>query len=214
MSNKQLFYYSQKEEVLNVLTHALGAVFSYIAFGLLIQKGLEANHTITLLAQSVFGLSLIILYTSSTLYHMAKERSIRYALNILDHSAIFILIAGTYTPFCLLVFKGTLGLIYFFIAWTIALIGITLKFFFLGKYGIVSTILYVAMGWMVIFAIKPLIQQLDLGGLIWLFAGGIAYTTGAVFFSIDRLKFNHAIFHLFVLIGSFCHFIAVYYFIK
>ncbi|MEM9897485.1 MAG: hemolysin III family protein, partial [Bacteroidota bacterium] len=128
-----------------------------------------------------------------------------------DHVAIFILIAGTYTPLALIILAGDVGDIIFYVIWTIATLGTILKLFFTGKYNIVSTILYVLMGWVVIFAIRPLVQSMSVEGLFWVFTGGASYTLGAIIYSIDRIQFNHAIFHLFVLGGSFCHFMAMYF---
>jgi len=134
-------------------------------------------------------------------------------LKIFDHASIYVLIAGSYTPFTLVTLNGTTGWVIFSIAWGSALIGIILKLFFTGKYSIVSTIMYVVMGWIIVFAIKPLIQHLPTYGLYWLVGGGIAYTIGAILYSIKRIKFNHALFHILVLIGSFCHFISIYFYV-
>jgi hemolysin III len=124
-----------------------------------------------------------------------------------------VLIAGSYTPFTLVTLNGTTGWVIFGVAWSIVICGIILKLFFTGKYKLLSTLLYVAMGWMVIFAIKPLVNNLSAGGLSWLVAGGLAYTVGAILYSIKKIQFNHAIFHVFVLAGSFCHFMAVYFYV-
>ena len=161
----------------------------------------------------IFGSSIILLYAASTLYHSVRERKLRYRLNILDHASIYILIAGTYTPFSLVTLQGSVGWIIFGVVWALAIIGVILKLFFTGRFETLSTIMYVAMGWIIVFAVKPLIDNLSQDGLIWLFTGGISYTIGAVIFSIDRLKYNHAIFHVFVLFGTFCHFLAIYYYV-
>ncbi|RLD75234.1 MAG: hemolysin D, partial [Bacteroidetes bacterium] len=134
-------------------------------------------------------------------------------LNIFDHSAIYVLIAGTYTPFTLLVLKGWVGWTIFGVSWGLALTGIVLKLFFTGKYDTISTIAYVLMGWLIIFAIKPLVNEMPFSGLMWLLAGGVFYTVGAILYSIKKLKYNHAIFHIFVLLGSFSHFMAVFFYI-
>jgi hemolysin III len=134
-------------------------------------------------------------------------------LKIIDHASIYVLIAGTYTPFTLVTLNGTIGWVIFGTSWGLALTGIILKLFFTGKYDLISTIMYVLMGWVIVFAIKPLINNLPLEGLLWLFAGGISYTIGAILYSIKKIKFNHAIFHMFVLIGSFCHFMSVFFYV-
>ncbi|HPQ20284.1 MAG TPA: hemolysin III family protein [Saprospiraceae bacterium] len=214
MQNKDLTYYDIQEERLNVMTHGLGLLLSVVAFVLLISKAIKIGEISHLLSFMVFGASLILLYSASTFYHYFQEPHIRRRLNILDHAAIYILIAGTYTPFTIHVLKGSLGWTIFGLTWGIALVGIVFKLFFTGKYDRISTIAYVAMGWIIIFAIKPLVAAMPPQGLRWVVAGGISYTIGAVLYSIDSIKYNHAIFHIFVLMGSFCHFMAVYYYIS
>jgi hemolysin III len=162
---------------------------------------------------SIFGASLIILYAASSFYHSAKKSESRNRLNIIDHASIYVLIAGTYTPFTLVTLKGAIGWVIFGISWGLAITGIILKLFFTGKYNLMSTIMYVLMGWVIVFAIKPLMNNLPLAGLLWLVAGGISYTIGAILYGIKKIKFNHAIFHMFVLMGSFCHFMSVYFYV-
>ncbi|KAA3639411.1 MAG: hemolysin III family protein [Bacteroidetes bacterium] len=214
MSDKNLpKYYSAVEEKLNILTHGFGALLAIVALVLLVVEASSKGSTLQLVSFAVFGVSLIVLYTASTVYHSAKKPDLRKKLRILDHTAIYVLIAGTYTPFTLVTLEGTLGWTIFFTSWGIALTGITLKLFFTGRFDVLSTIMYVFMGWIIIFAIKPLMNNLAAEGLNWLFAGGIAYTVGAILYSIKKIKFNHAIFHVFVLAGSFCHFMAVYFYV-
>ena len=204
-------YYTKSEERFNVISHAFGLLFSIIGLILLIIKAGQLSVTALKVSYWIFGTSMIILYTASTLYHSVRERKLRYRLNILDHASIYILIAGTYTPFSLVTLEGTVGWIIFSVVWALAITGVVLKLFFTGRFETLSTIMYVAMGWIIVFAVKPLINNLSQDGLIWLFAGGISYTVGAIIFSIDKLKYNHAIFHIFVLFGTFCHFLAIYY---
>ena len=198
---------------LNVATHLLGALLSVVALILLVQLSVTRGEARHMVSFAIFGSSLIVLYSASVLYHSMRDPGWRRLFNIVDHSAIYILIAGTYTPFTMTVLKGALGWTIFGIVWGMAIIGIVFKLFYTGRYDIVSTIAYVAMGWVIIFAIKPLIDSFPFGGLMWLFAGGLAYTTGAILYMMKRIRYNHAIFHLFVLAGSFCHFIAVYQYI-
>ncbi len=211
MSNKPINIYEPKEERLNVLTHGIGLFFSVIALIFLIIKSLKTNNTTIITSSIIYGLSLIILYAASTFYHAAKDPEKRYKLNIFDHASIYVLIAGTYTPFTLVILEGWIGWTIFGVSWGLAIIGVILKLFFTGRFDKISTIAYVLMGWLIVFAIKPLIASLSAEGLFWLFAGGVFYTTGAVLYSIEKIKYNHAIFHIFVLAGSFCHFMAVYY---
>ncbi len=198
------------EERLNVWSHALGLVLSVVALVFLLFKSMELGTTAAVVSFAVFGLSLICLYAASTFYHASKTDSTRLKMRIVDHAAIYLLIAGTYTPFTLVTLDGWVGWTIFGVIWGMAAIGITVKLFFTGRYEILSTIMYVAMGWVIIFAIKPMIAQFDSTGLLWLLAGGVSYTVGAVIYSFNSMKFNHAIFHVFVLLGSACHFVAVY----
>jgi hemolysin III len=160
---------------------------------------------------SIFGASLIILYAASTAYHSTKNPVIRSRLRVVDHASIYVLIAGTYTPFTLVTLNGVVGWVIFGASWGMALVGIILKLFFTGRYKLVSTLMYVFMGWLIIFAINPLINNLSSDGLFWLVVGGIAYTVGAILYAIKKIKFNHAIFHVFVLAGSTCHFVSVFF---
>lgn len=205
--------YSDREEKINVISHFVGLLMSVVGLVLLIVKAIHLNDIWVWVSFPVFGLSMITLYLASTLYHHSTNPKIRYWLNIFDHASIYVLIAGSYTPFVLITLKGTEGWTIFSIVWSVALIGIVFKIFFTGRFNYLSTILYVAMGWLIVFSFGSLVKNLDFGGLVWLFAGGIAYTVGAVFFSIDQLKFNHAIFHFFVLAGTFCHFVSVYFYV-
>lgn len=212
-SHPRAGYYPPFEEKLNIISHGFGFALSIVGLLLLIYRAHSLGDVIHLVSFSVFGASLILLYAASTFYHSAKSPNLRYKLNILDHASIYLLIAGTYTPFALVTLSGVTGWIIFGVVWGMALVGVILKLFYTGRYHLLSTSMYVLMGWIIVFAIKPLINNLDLPGLWWLFAGGISYTLGAVFFSIDRINYNHAIFHLFVLTGSFCHFISIYFYV-
>ncbi len=205
--------YSPLEEKVNIGSHAFGFISSIIALALLIIKSSKTENVLIIVSSIIFGLSLIVLYAASTLYHRAKSPELRNRLRIFDHAAIYVLIAGTYTPFVLITLQGVIGWAIFGISWGIALTGIILKLFYTGRFSTLSTIMYVGMGWIIVFAIKPLINNLSTEGLLWLSAGGVAYTLGAVIYSIKKIKFNHATFHLLVLIGSFCHFMSIYLYV-
>ena len=207
-------YYDALEEKINVATHAFGMIASVLSLVLLVLKSNTDGTIWHVFSFTVFGISLIILYAASTFYHASKDVELRKRLNIFDHASIYVLIAGTYTPFTLVTLHGKIGWWIFGINWLLAITGVILKLFFTGKYDKLSTIMYVLMGWMIVVAIKPLMHNLGHQGLLWLFAGGIAYTVGAVFYSIPKIKYNHAIFHVFVLLGSFAHFVAVYFYVK
>ena len=203
-------YYSPLEEKINIFSHAIGLFLSIIATILLVKKSIELGGVLSLVSALVFGFSLMALYAASTFYHSARKADLRRKLRVIDHASIYCLIAGTYTPFSLLVLKGTAGWAIFSITWLMALLGVVLKLFFTGRYQLISTLIYVFMGWIIIFVFEPLKQNLPAAGLDWLLAGGFFYTVGAALYAIKKIPLNHAIFHLFVLAGSFCHFLAVY----
>lgn len=209
----EVTFYSKIEEDINVFSHAVGAAFGVVALVLLIIKAAHYGTVWHIVSFSIFGASLVILYTASTFYHSAKNPIIRKRLKVFDHAAIYVLIAGTYTPFCLVTLNGAIGWVLFGVAWGIALIGIILKLFFTGRFNILSTVAYVVMGWIIVFAYNPLAEHLAEGGLKWLMIGGISYTVGAILYAIHQIKYNHAIFHIFVLMGSISHFISVYYYV-
>lgn len=210
--SKTIHGYSEKEEKLNVFTHAFGLAAGIVAFPFLVLKAMYYEGFWQSASIVIYALSIIILYAASTFYHAAKKPKLRRRLNIFDHAAIYVLIAGTYTPFTLITLEGKTGWIIFGLTWIFALIGIILKLFFTGKFDKLSTAMYVLMGWQIVFAIKPLLENLSTEGLFWLFTGGVFYTVGAILYSIKRIPYNHAIFHVFVLLGSFSHFISVYFY--
>ena len=210
---EEIKYYSPIEEKINIISHAIGFILSIVALVLLVIHANLHGDAWHIVSFSIFGASLIILYAASTLYHSAKNPELRNRLKIIDHASIYVLIAGSYTPLTLVTLHGTIGWVVFGTSWGLALTGIILKLFFTGKYNLISTIMYVLMGWVIVFAIKPLINNLPLKGLLWLFAGGMSYTIGAVLYSIKKIKFNHALFHMFVLVGSFCHFMSVFFYV-
>ncbi len=192
------------------MTHAIGLLLSIIGLILLLINTVSQGSILLNVSVSVYGLSLILLYAASTSYHYVQKPEIRRKLNVLDHAAIYVLIAGTYTPFTLVGLQGWVGLTMFAVVWCIAITGIVLKLYFTGRFEKLSTISYVALGWVAIFGIKPLLENLQNQALIWLLIGGIFYSLGAVLFSLPKLKYNHAIFHVFVLFGSGAHFVAVF----
>ena len=206
-------FYPPAEERLNILSHATGLVLSVIGTVLLVVRAAQLGTTLHIVSFAIFGASLILLYLSSTVYHSTTSPSRRAKLRTVDHAAIYILIAGSYTPFALVVLPGKLGWTLFGVSWGMAATGIVLKLFYTGRFNHLSTLMYVFMGWLIIFAIKPLIAAFAGPGLFLLFAGGISYTVGAISYSFKKLPFGHTIFHFFVLGGSTCHFIAVYFYI-
>ncbi len=213
MSEELNQYYSGKEERLNVITHAFGLLLSVIGLPFLILKAFSFEGFWKPASLVIYGLSLIVLYAASTFYHAAKDPKLRRKFNIFDHAAIYVLIAGTYSPYTIILMDSTLGWTVFELTWSFALLGIILKLFFTGRFDKLSTALYLLMGWQVVFVIKSLMEHLSTEGTQLLFAGGVFYTIGALLYSINRIPYNHAIFHVCVVLGSLFHFFSVFSFL-
>jgi hemolysin III len=201
--------YTPLEEIFNSLTHGIGILISLAGMVLMIVFASRYGNANHIVSSAIFGLTLVMLYTASTLYHSFRKPMLKHVFKICDHSCIYLLIAGTYTPFLMVTLKGMLGWSLFAVVWTLTAAGILFKIFFVYRFAILSTIAYILMGWLIIFAVKPLVHSLPQGGIALLVAGGLAYTLGTVFYAWKKLPFNHAIWHLFVLGGSICHFLAV-----
>lgn len=198
-----------REELANALTHALGVAASVGGGAVLIVLAAVRGTAWDVVGVSVFVATLIALYAASTAYHAARRPQVRRRLKVLDHCAIYLLIAGTYTPFMIGRLRGGWGWSLFGVIWGLALFGVVFKLFFTGRFRVLSTAIYVAMGWLVLIAVGPMLRQLAPATLVWLLAGGIAYTAGTPFYHTARLRYGHAIWHLFVLTGSACHALAV-----
>lgn len=197
------------EEAINAITHGVGAFFGLIGAVLLTKKGLRSHDKLKLIGYIIFGASMVILYTASMLYHGVTYMPVKKPLRYVDHCSVFILIAGTYTPFTLTTLRGPIGYSILVLVWGIALGGIISKIFFFDAVDKYTVLLYVAMGWVIIVSIRTLLKKISRTGLYWLVAGGITYTVGTYFYS-HNIPFYHAVFHLFILGGTVCHFIAVY----
>ncbi len=200
---------AQLEELLNALTHGLGAVFALAAGAVLITLASIYGDQWAVIGASIYGVSLILLYVASTLYHAVSHEPTKARLKVFDHCMIYVLIAGTYTPFTLTSLRGPWGWTLFSLIWGLALAGIVFKLYYTGRFRWLSTGIYLVMGWLVVVAIEPLMTALPQGAFAWLMAGGVAYTLGTVFYMSERLRFSHAIWHGFVMVGSVCHFAAV-----
>lgn len=191
-----------------MVTHAIGVIFSITA--LVVMLVLSSGDMLKVISAVVFGVCLILLYSSSTLYHFSTTHRWKARFQALDHACIYLLIAGSYTPITLITLKGAWGWALFGAVWTMAIGGVLLKTFWQGKKDHwISTAIYLLMGWLILLAFGPLVRSLAGGGIGWLLAGGLSYSLGVIFFSWHRLPFNHAIWHLFVLAGSVCHVLAV-----
>jgi hemolysin III len=200
---------SHHQEAANALTHGVGALAALAGGAALIARAAMQGDHWRLAAAIVFATSLLLLYVASTLYHCARRPDAKARLKVLDHCAIYLLIAGTYTPFTLVALRGDVGWWLFAAIWSLAALGVLFKLRFTGRFKLASTLLYVAMGWLAMLAIRPLMAALDDWSLRWLVAGGIAYTAGTVFYHRPSLPYSHAVWHLFVVTGSACHYLAV-----
>lgn len=202
--------YSPEEERWNVRTHQTGLLLSIAGVLALLVKASQLHSPKAFMAFLIYGIGLTAMFLASALYHAATNPVRRKRLKIFDHVAIYLTIAGSYTPITWLAMPPAWGLPILLLVWIIAACGILLKFFVIGKYSKLSTLLYVLMGWVIVIAFKPLTESMETAGLIWLISGGLVYTLGALIYQIRGLKFNHAIFHFFVLAGAACHFIVIW----
>lgn len=196
-----------------MFTHAIGGVLAIVALSVLVVYAVHVHDSLRIVSVSIYGSSLVLLYFASACYHLVQAPRAKRMLKILDHASIYLLIAGTYTPILLISIGSYWGWGLFGVIWGLAIAGVILKLFFVDRYEPISVSLYVLMGWMVLIDAKPLFAAIPLIGIGWLFAGGISYTGGVLFFLWDRLPFNHAIWHLFVIAGSVCHFLAVLFYV-
>lgn len=197
-----------REELANALTHGLGAIAALAAGSVLVTLAAVWGDGWQLAGAIVFGACLLLLYVASTLYHATHHPAAKARLKVFDHCAIYLLIAGTYTPFTLIALRGAWGWGLFAAIWTLAIAGVVFKLFYTGRFKRLSTLIYVAMGWLALVAIGPLLRVLDATTLAWLLGGGLAYTLGTVFY-LRSSAFSHAIWHLFCVAGSVCHYVAV-----
>jgi hemolysin III len=197
------------EELANSFTHGLGLTMSIAGFVVLVVLAAMRGSAWRIVSCAVYGATLVLLYAASTLYHSLHSRRLRRILRVCDHSAIYLLIAGTYTPFLLVNLRGGWGWSLFGVIWGLAMAGILFKVWFVEHLVVWSTVVYLLMGWLAVLAIKPMLLAVPLSGILWLVAGGVMYSVGVVFFAWKRVPYNHAIWHGFVLAGSTCHYVAV-----
>ncbi len=210
--NTKIFHERQQtlgEEIANSITHGIGAALSIAALVILVVLGAKYGDAWRIVSFSVYGFTLFILYLVSTLYHSITNKRVKYFFEILDHSSIFLLIAGTYTPITLVPMRGPWGWTMFGIIWAMAIVGIIMKIFLIGKYKIFSLLVYLSMGWLIIIAFKPMLQMVPKGLIIWLFIGGLSYSLGIIFYAFKKVPYFHFIWHLFVLGGSISHFFGI-----
>ena len=197
------------EEIANSITHGIGAALSLAALVVLVVFASLYGDVWQVVSFSIYGTTLFILYLASTLYHSFTNKRVKHFFNILDHSSIFLLIAGTYTPITLISMRGPWGWTLFGLIWGMAIAGIFLKIFFIDRFKILSVALYIAMGWLILIAVRPMLEMVPHGLITWLLIGGVSYSLGVIFYAIKRVPYFHFIWHLFVLAGSITHFIGI-----
>ena len=205
-------HYRLGDILANSITHGLGAALAIAGAVYLIVVSTRGSAWVVV-SCSIFASTLVLVYICSTLYHSLVRTRARHVFHVLDHGAIYLLIAGTYTPFTLVSLRGPVGWTLFGIVWTLAVAGIVFKSFAVGRFAVASAVVYLFQGWVVIFAVHPLMHAISPHGLMWLLAGGLAYTLGIVFFALDRTPYFHAAWHLFVLAGSFAHYVAILFYV-
>lgn len=211
--HERLVHYSESEELVNRCTHGLGALVSLIGVIALITLASRQHDFYRVISSCIYGGAMVTFYCLSTAYHTVRTPSIRYIFRILDHASIYLMIAGSYTPFALITLRGPWGWWLLGTVWGLGTVGALAKIYTTHRLRFIGPVLYIILGWIVVIALKPLSATLPHGGMVLLFAGGIAYTSGVIFYLWDRLPFNHAIWHLFVLTGSACHFCAIFFYV-
>ena len=207
---KKKYFEQDNEEFLNFVSHGIALIVSFIGLFFLIEKFYLSKKNMSLFAAVIYGISLVLLYAASTFYHLVKDKKTKHLLRIIDHSSIFIFIAGSYSPILLLNISGKIGWYLFGAQWTLAIIGIIFKIFYTGKYEIFFMVLYLVMGWMIILKWELLVSSVPIPGLNLIILGGLAYSTGVIFYLLDtKYKYFHFIWHIFVIIGSSFHYFTM-----
>jgi hemolysin III len=209
-SNKSGSEYTHSEELAHAWTHGIGAALSIAGLVLLVVRAAQTGDVWRVVSFAIFGTSAVLLYGASTIYHASVNSPSRQKLKVVDHSMIYVLIAGSYTPFLLVSLRGPWGWSLFGVIWGLTIAGIAFKVFFAGRFNVISTLLYLGLGWMCVIAAKPMLDNVPSGALWWLLFGGLSYSLGTIFYLRKSMRYHHAVWHLFVLAGTACHFVAVY----
>jgi len=204
------YFYTLKEEIVNSVTHGIGAILSVIGLIVLLAMAITYGDVWRVISLSIYGTSLFVLYLASTLYHMVQHRRAKRVLRVFDHAAIYLLIAGTYTPFLLVVLNGVLGWVLFAVIWGMAVLGVVYKVFFLDRYVVAETVGYLVMGWLCVVALPEMVPLLSTQALWGLVLGGLVYSLGVIFYARPQKRYSHGVWHLFVLGGSALHYFAVF----
>jgi len=205
--------YTLGEEIANSVTHGVGAALGVAALSILVTLAALQGDAWRVVSFSVYGATLVLLYLFSTLYHSFQSEKVKRIFRIFDHAAIYLLIAGSYTPFTLVSLRGAWGWTLFGLIWGLAVVGIIHTIFFIDRFKALSAIVYIGMGWLIVIAFKPIVAAVPFGGIVWMLIGGLAYTLGVVFYAWKKLPYNHAIWHLFVLGGSISHFFGILFYV-
>ena len=213
MEKLKIYRYGRREESLNIITHAVGALLAVAGTAVLVVFSALQRDPWKIVSSAVFGASMILLYSASALYHGSKNEKVRHVMNLIDHISIFYLIAGTYTPFVLVTLRGPWGWSLFGVVWGLTVAGTVIKVCFKHKLGALSLLLYLAMGWCIVIAIKPFVKAIDPVGLILTTAGGVAYSVGVIFYKSKKIPCNHGIWHFWVLAGTVLQYFAVLFYV-
>lgn len=208
-----LIVYTEKEELFNRLTHLAAAIMSVIGAVVLLFTASHTGDTYRVVSVAVFCVTLSVFYVISTLYHTVREPRIRYLFRILDHAGIFLVIAGSYTPYTLVPMRAGNGWALFGVIWGLAIAGAIFKTFMTHRLAFLAPVFYLALGWLIVVDLEGLLSMVPIKGVLWLLAGGLCYTVGILFYAIDRIPYNHAIWHVFVIAGSVCHYLSVLFYV-
>jgi hemolysin III len=205
--------YTLGEEIAHGITHGIGTGLSIAGLILLVVMAIRYGNIYHIVSFSVYGATLVMLYLASTLYHSFQHPTLKQVFRVIDHASIFLLIAGTYTPFLLVAIKGAWGWTLLFIVWGLAILGVSFKTLFIHRFQKLSVLAYILMGWLSVVAIKEFLANIPMGGLILIGIGGVVYTVGVLFYALKKIRYNHAIWHVFVMGGSICHYFAVLFYL-
>ena len=213
MSKYHLITYSEAEELANRLTHCVAVLLSIVGLVILLVAASRTGDPYRIVSSAVFCSVLCIFYIISTLYHTFRNQRVRYIFRILDHAGIFLVIAASYTPFTLVSLRDGNGWALFGVVWGLAVVGVVFKTFMTHRLAFLAPVLYIALGWLIVVDLEGLLSMVPIKGVLWLFAGGLCYTVGIIFYAIDRIPYNHAIWHLFVVAGSLCHYLSILWYV-
>lgn len=213
VESDRLVFYSDAEELANRLSHGLACLLSLVGLVLLIIASSRTGDPIRIISCSIYGSVLFLFYLISTLYHSLRNPKARYVFRILDHAGIYLVIAGTYTPFTLVSLRAGHGWALFGAVWGLAIAGVIFKTFMAHRLAFLAPVLYIALGWLIVIDLDELLTMVPSRGVAWLVAGGLSYTFGILFYALDRIPYNHAIWHLFVIAGSLCHYLAIFWYV-